>query len=64
VEEAGEAALEVAQEEVTTQEGFAQAREDVISEHAGTGFKVGVHFAPLWACMSMVSETVTSRHLS
>jgi len=30
MEEAGEAALEVAQEEVATQEGIAQARKDVV----------------------------------
>ena len=46
MEEAGEAALEVAQEEVAASEGIAQARQAVSRiALSGSEFKVGVHFA-------------------
>jgi len=41
VEEAREAALEVAQEEITPPKGLSQARQAVTIHQAGTGLKVG-----------------------
>jgi hypothetical protein len=65
MEEAGEAALEVAQEEVATSKGLTQARQAVSRiALSGAEFKVGVHFALVCAgYASTVSGAGTSRPL-
>jgi|TARA_B110000116_G_scaffold188674_1_gene163790 hypothetical protein len=63
MEEAGEAALEVAQEEVAASEGLAQARQAVSRiALSGAEFKGGVHFALVCAgYVNTVSRVGTSR---
>ena len=63
MEEAGEAALEVAQEEVATSKGLAQARQAVSRiALSGVEFKTSVQFAPACAgYVSTVRVTVASR---